>query len=175
MKRLALLTLLALASLPMFGCLYETQTWWSPMAGAPNPDEPGHLHTSVDLPPVGSTISEPLKREFKVQLHNNPSHLNFVRWSENSTVKQKVAQDFTCETEHCELMVAMTINPERFDHSGYRELRVTAETTTRTATGCATPPGGATSSTTTSPGRTIAVGRGRRGSAPPAGTRACRT
>jgi hypothetical protein len=108
----------------------ETQSWWAPLAGAPMPDMSGHVHLGACFPLKG-TLSAPVDIDAVIQLHNNPSRLTGVRWSENSTVKQLVAQDFSCATEQCQLTVPLHLDPADFDRSGWREIRFTADTQTR--------------------------------------------
>ena len=108
----------------------ETQSWWSPLAGAPMPGMPGHIHLGACFPLKGK-LSAPVDIDAVIQLHNNPSRLTGVRWSEDSTVKQLVAQDFSCPTEQCQLTVPLHLDPAKFAHSGWREIRFTADTDTR--------------------------------------------
>jgi hypothetical protein len=112
---------------------YETQAWWSPMAGAPHPGEPGHVHLGMCLPRVNSTISAPVAVDALVQLHNNPSRVKRVRWSDGSTVIQDTPQTFVCQPpqDQCQFVQTLTIDPARFGASGYRELRFTADVETR--------------------------------------------
>jgi hypothetical protein len=110
---------------------YETQTWWEPLAGAPMSGMSGHVHLGACLPPLYSTLDAPLEIDALVQLHNNPSQLVATRWSDGSTVVQAVKQSVSCATEQCSLSVPLTIDPKRFKNSGWRELRLTADTRTR--------------------------------------------
>jgi hypothetical protein len=110
---------------------YETQTWWEPLAGAPMSGMSGHVHLGACLPPLYSTLDAPLEIDALVQLHNNPSQLVTTRWSDGSTVVQAVKQSVSCATEQCSLSVPLTIDPKRFKNSGWRELRLTADTRTR--------------------------------------------
>jgi chitodextrinase len=107
----------------------ETQSWWAPMAGAPMPDQSGHIHLGACFPLRG-TLSEPVNVDVVVQLHNNPSNLTGVRWSENSTVRQKVLQNYSCTTMQCQLTVPLKLDPAQFTRSGWREIRFTADADT---------------------------------------------
>ena len=111
---------------------YETQAWWSPMAGAPIPDQPGHVHLGACLPRVGTTLSSAVEVDTLVQLHNNPSTVKRVRWSDGDKVIQDTPQTFKCApgADHCEYIAPLTIDPAKLSYSGYRELRFTADTIT---------------------------------------------
>ena len=110
---------------------YETQTWWAPLAGAPMAGQSGHVHLGACLPELYSTLDATLQVDAVVQLHNNPSLLVATRWSDGSAVIQTVKQSFSCATEQCSLTVPLIIDPKRFKSSGWRELRLTADTRTR--------------------------------------------
>lgn len=112
------------------GQAYETQAWWSPMVGAPTIDEMGHDHLGACLPPLFSELTQPFVINAVIQLHNNPSRLVSVRWSDGSSVKQTQKMDYSCATDQCLLVVPLTIDPAKFNRSGYRELRLTADTRT---------------------------------------------
>lgn len=111
---------------------YETQAWWFPMIGAPDPHHAGHVHLGACLPRVGSTISAPVAVDTLVQLHNHPGYVKRVRWSDGDKVLQEIPSTFRCAVGalHCEFVATLTIDPAKFAYSGYRELRFTADTAT---------------------------------------------
>jgi hypothetical protein len=111
---------------------YETQAWWFPMVGAPDPSQPGHVHLGACLPRVGTTISAPVAVDTLIQLHNHPGFMRKVRWSDGDKVLQELPSTFRCAVGvvHCEYVATLTIDPAKFAASGYRELRFTADTTT---------------------------------------------
>jgi hypothetical protein len=107
----------------------ESQTWWTPIAGAPDPAEPGHVHTGACFPLKG-TLSGPASIDVVTQLHNNPSKLTLVRWSDGSNVKQTISKSFSCPTSQCAQTDTLTLDPAKFDYSGWREVRITSNTQT---------------------------------------------
>jgi hypothetical protein len=111
---------------------YETQVWWFPMAGAPHPDQPGHVHLGVCLPRVNTAISGAVNVDTLIQLHNNSSQVKRVRWSDGSTVIQDTPQTFVCPPpqDQCTFVQTLTIDTAKIGSSGYRELRFTADVRT---------------------------------------------
>jgi chitodextrinase len=107
----------------------ETQSWWSPMAGAFDPTAAGHIHLGACFP-LNGTLSTAVDVDAVIQLHNNPARLDNVRWADDGAVRQNVAQSFSCPTEQCQLVVALKLDPAVFANSGWREIRFTANTLT---------------------------------------------
>jgi hypothetical protein len=86
-----------------------------------------HMHQAVDLPEL-STLSAPRDVTVNVLLHNNPTshHVNFVRWSDGSNVKQSVSVNWTGNaTPEQAFTVTLHLDPAKFDHDGWREVRIT--------------------------------------------------
>lgn len=86
-----------------------------------------HMHQAVDLPEL-SSLSAPRDVTVNVLLHNNPSthHVNFVRWSDGSNVKQSVAVNWTGDgSPEQAFSVTLHLDPKLFDHDGWREVRIT--------------------------------------------------
>jgi chitodextrinase len=108
----------------------ESQSWWQPLAGAPEPGAAGHVHLGVCFP-LNGTLSGPAPLDAVIQLHNNPSALVAVRWADDLAVRQSVPQSFSCATEQCQLVVPLTVDPAIMANAGWREIRFTADTRTK--------------------------------------------
>jgi len=111
------------------GYALETQAWWQPLAGAPDPDASGHVHVGVCFP-INGTLAGPAPVDVVVQLHNNPSKLVVVRWGDEGGVRQNAPQSFSCATDQCQLTVPLTVDPALMANAGWREIRFTADTRT---------------------------------------------
>jgi hypothetical protein len=99
------------------GYAVESQSWWQPLAGAPEPGESGHIHLGVCFP-LNGTLSGPAPVDVVVQLHNNPSTLVTVRWSDEVAVRQNVPQSLTRATDQCQMTVPLTIDPALMSNAG---------------------------------------------------------
>jgi hypothetical protein len=96
----------------------ETQGWKSQ-------DE--HIHQNVLLPEL-SSVSAPVDVQVKLLLHNNLTsrHINYIRWSDGSNVKQVVPLNVTGDgSSEQPFSATLHLDPKLFDHDGWRELRVT--------------------------------------------------
>ena len=110
--------------------LLETQAWWNPIPGPPEhpgTGKTGHVHLSNCFP-LNGALPTAIGLGTLVQLHNHPGKLVQVRWSDGSTVKQSLPDSFTCPTDHCAREYMLTLDPAKFDYSGWREVRFTADT-----------------------------------------------
>jgi hypothetical protein len=124
--------------------LLETQAWWNPMPGPvthPGTGKTGHVHLSTCFPlngmlpdPTNPALGSPLKLGVRVQLHDHPGKLVAVRWSDASAIKEQIPESLTCATEHCEKQYVLTLDASKFDYSGWREVRFTADTRNTDAT-----------------------------------------
>jgi hypothetical protein len=112
------------------GYAIESQGWWQPLAGAPEPGASGHIHLGVCFP-LNGTLSGAAPVDAVIQLHNNPSTLTNVRWSDEVAVRQNAPQSFSCATEQCQITVPLTIDPGLMANSGWHEIRFTADTRTK--------------------------------------------
>jgi hypothetical protein len=86
-----------------------------------------HIHTAADVPML-QTLAAPITVPITTLLHNQcGTTLDYVRWSDGSNVKQivplSVAGD--CSSEQV-ITTNITLDPAKFDASGWRELRITS-------------------------------------------------
>jgi hypothetical protein len=86
-----------------------------------------HIHTQADVPMLG-TLSARVTVPVTTLLHNQcGTALTFVRWSDGTNVKQSVPLSVTgdCSSEQV-ITTNLTLDPAKFDASGWRELRITS-------------------------------------------------
>ncbi len=109
----------------------EVHSWW----WEDGESVARHVHLAACLPNArdltGDLVSVGSSQEFTVRVieFNNPSAVNWVRWSWESDIKQVVDTDFACqqgvgELQQCEWTVDMTLDPNEADFGGMRELRL---------------------------------------------------
>lgn len=115
--------ILAMAALGLTACdiPQEQQAWQT---------QNSHLHVSWDKLNMLDTLDAPRQVPLRVLFHNNPGTLTFVRWSDGSAVKQVIRTDWTPGGDQSEAVypgdLTLTIDPAKFDASGWREVRITA-------------------------------------------------
>ena len=94
-----------------------------------------HLHLAACLPNsrdlTGDLVSIDAPQDFTVVVteFNNPSAVNWSRWSWESDVMEVVDTDLQCQTvpgvqQECKWTVDMTLDPDLSPHGGMRELRL---------------------------------------------------
>ncbi len=87
------------------------------------------------------TLSSPLVMPVTTLLHHEVEPLSYVRWSDGSNVKQRVDIEVQGDgSDEQRVVTELTLDPAKFDASGWREVRITSNmagsrrefTTTRT-------------------------------------------
>jgi len=95
----------------------ETQAWKSPTV---------HIHT-VDCMAQFQALSAPVSCPVTTLLHNSDETLTFVRWSDYSTVIQKISMSWTPgPVSEATRTDTFTLDPAKFAASGWREVRWTS-------------------------------------------------
>lgn len=118
----------------------EVQAWWL----QEGEDLPRHLHQGVCIPnartadcsdPGNPVVTRPTTFTSRIIAYNNPDEVNFVRWSWQSDVEERVRTDWACEPgsgsaigtlglEQCVWFADMTLDPDS-GNGGLDELRLT--------------------------------------------------
>jgi hypothetical protein len=87
-----------------------------------------HIHVEGDVPML-QTVSSPTTLHLTVLLHNNPSifHVNFLDLQDQGTEIAKVPLNvFGQNSLSQSFPVDVTLDPNKFAHSGWQELRIRA-------------------------------------------------
>jgi hypothetical protein len=132
MKKL-LLALCTLLATPAFAVTLESQGWWrqNNVVGANEPEFGRHIHLSTEFP-LNQVVSGVVNLPIRVQLHEQPGTVKFVRVQLFDAYTKTVKVNFPCTIADCDFTVNVPVDTTQVE-DGLWEWRLTANIAARDA------------------------------------------